>query len=101
MAEQKPMTQTQIIAFMAEETGMSKKEVKAFFETFAQLAYKETKKKGKFIIPGIGFLKKVKRKARKGRNPATGETIRIPAKTVAKFTLSKTCKEAIVPPKKK
>jgi DNA-binding protein HU-beta len=67
----------------------------------AMLAIAETKKAGAFTFPGIGKLVLVKRKARKGRNPATGEEINIPAKTVVKMRIAKACKEAIVPPKKK
>ena len=66
-----------------------------------ELAIRETKKNGLFILPGIGRLKKVERKARTGRNPATGATIKIPAKKVVKLTLAKSLKDAIVPPKKK
>jgi DNA-binding protein HU-beta len=58
------------------------------------------KKKDSFVLPGFGMLSKVNRKARKGRNPAIGEEIKIPAKTVVKFRLVKACKDAIVPPKK-
>lgn len=100
MAERKPLTQTQVIAALAEKTGMSKKDVKEFLAAFNELAYEEARKSGKFIMPGFGALKKVQRAARNGRNPATGEAIKIPAKTAVKFTLSKACKEAIVPPKK-
>ena len=64
-------------------------------------AIRETKKNGLFVIPGIGRLKKVERKARQGRNPATGATIKIPAKKVVKLTLAKALKDSIVPPKKK
>jgi DNA-binding protein HU-beta len=65
-----------------------------------KIAYKETKKKGSFTLPGFGKLVKQKRKARKGRNPATGEEIKIAAKTVVKFRLAKACKDSIIPPKK-
>jgi len=64
------------------------------------LAVSETKKAGSFTLPGIGKLVLVKRKARMGRNPATGATIKIPAKTVVKMRIGKAAKEAIVPPKK-
>jgi len=67
----------------------------------ASLAVSETKKAGSFTIPGVGKLVLQKRKARKGRNPATGESINIPAKTVVKMRIAKACKEAIVPPKRK
>jgi DNA-binding protein HU-beta len=97
----KPMTKAQIIATMADKFDMTKKETAAFFDELNKLAYKEAKKNGAFLLPGFGKLVLQKRKARKGRNPATGEAIRIPAKTVVKMRLSKACKDAIVPPKKK
>jgi len=100
MAETK-MTQAQIVGALADKTGLSKKEAKGFLETLADLAIKETKKSGQFTVPGIGKLVKSDRKARLGRNPATGETIKIPAKKVVKFRLAKAAKDAIVPPKKK
>ena len=101
MAAKKPMTKAQIVKALSEKMDMPKKQVAEFLETFTNLAITETKKVGSFTIPGIGKLVKAKRKARMGMNPATGEKIRIPAKTVVKMRLSKTCKEAIVPPKKK
>jgi DNA-binding protein HU-beta len=64
------------------------------------LAISETKKAGSFTLPGIGKLVLVKRKARMGHNPATGEPLRIPAKTVVKMRVAKAAKEAIVPPRK-
>ena len=79
---------------------MTKKDVSAFLETVAEIGCKEAKKNGSFVLPGFGKLVKQKRKARMGRNPATGEEIKIPAKTVVKFRIAKACKDAIVPPKK-
>lgn len=90
------MTKTQIVAAMADTTGLSKKDVAAFFESFNELAYKEVKKNGEMLVPGFGKLVKARRKARDGRNPATGETIKIPAKTVVKFRLSKAVKDAVL-----
>ena len=100
MAETK-MTQTAIIKELAEATGINNKVAKQFLEHFAQLAVRETKKNGVFVLPGIGRLVRSERKARLGRNPATGETIKIPAKKVVKFRIAKSVKDAIVPPKKK
>ena len=97
----KPMTKSQIVNHFAEKFGLTKKQAGEIVDEMAELAVKETKKVGSFIIPGVGKLTKVKRKARKGRNPATGEAIKIPAKTVVKMRLLKACSEAIVPPKKK
>ncbi len=100
MAEKKPMTKSQITAYFAEKFGWTKKEAAGIIDEFAALAVKETKRVGVFTLPGIGKLSKTRRKARKGRNPATGEEIKIPAKTVVKMRLSKSCKDGIVPPKK-
>ena len=88
------MTKSQTIAAMAEKTGMTKAQVANFLDEFAQLGYKEAK--NGFVLPGIGKLVLVDRKARMGRNPATGEPIQIPAKTVVKFRVSKACKEAVL-----
>ena len=90
------MTKTQMVASLAEATSMSKKEVVIFLEGLTDLVYKEVKKNGECIVPGFGKLVKAKRKAREGRNPATGETIKIPAKTVVKFRLAKAAKDAIL-----
>ena len=95
------MTQSQMVKELAETTGTNTKMAKQFVASFADLAVRETKKNGIFIIPGIGRLVRVERKARTGRNPATGETIKIPAKKVVKFRVAKAVKDAIVPPKKK
>jgi DNA-binding protein HU-beta len=89
------MTQTQIIAEMATKSGIPKKQVKDFLTDFTDLAYREAKK-GEFAIPGLGKLVKQKRKARIGRNPATGEEIKIPAKTVLKFRVAKAAKDAVL-----
>lgn len=100
MAEVKKMTQTAIVRELAETSGVSNKVSKQFLESLAALAVRETKKNGVFILPGIGRLVRAERKARTGRNPATGEAIKIPAKKVVKFRLAKSVKDAIVPPKK-
>lgn len=95
-----PMKKSEMLTSLAETTGLTKKQVSEFLDALVDLSYKETKKNGAFTLPGLGKLTLRKRPKRKGRNPATGEAIQIPAKTVVKFTLSKTCKDAIVPPKK-
>ena len=92
MAKAKPLTKSQIIVKLSEQNDMTKKDVSAFLDSLAQLAYKQAKKG--FTVPGLGKLVVVKRKARMGRNPATGETIKIPAKTVLKFRISKVAKDA-------
>jgi DNA-binding protein HU-beta len=94
------MTQSQMIKELASATGHPTKTAKHFVTTFAEMAVRETKKSGMFVIPGIGRLVRVDRKARMGRNPATGEAIKIPAKKVVKFRVAKAVKDAIVPKKK-
>ncbi len=98
--EKKPMTKTQIVAYFAEKFNITKKDAAAFLEEYASLATSQTKKVGAFTMPGIGKLTKANRKARMGRNPKTGEQMKIKAKTVAKMRLLKACKDSIVPPKK-
>ena len=93
----KPLTKAQIITTLADTTGLSKKEIVTVITAQTELAYKEAK--AGYTIPGIGKLVVVDRKARMGRNPATGETISIPAKKVLKFRVAKAAKDAITPPK--
>jgi len=96
----KPMTKSQIVTHFAEKFELSKKTSGIIIEEVARLAIAETKKTGSFTVPGIGKLVLVKRKARMGRNPATGKAIKIPAKTVVKMRIAKAAKEAIVPGRK-
>jgi DNA-binding protein HU-beta len=100
MAGKKPLTKAQIVSYFAKKFDLSKKVASSVIDEMAALAVAETKKAGAFTFPGIGKLVLVKRKARVGRNPATGEPINIPAKTVVKMRVAKACKDAIVPPKK-
>jgi DNA-binding protein HU-beta len=95
----KPLTKAQVVTTLSEKLDITKKDVNNFLDTLNDLAYKETKKNGAFTLPGLGKLVLVKRKARMGRNPATGEAIKIKAKTVVKFRVAKACKDAIIPPK--
>jgi DNA-binding protein HU-beta len=90
------MTKSQMIAALAEKTGMSKKDTAGFMDNLAEFVYKEVKSSGECVMPGFGKVVKAKRAAREGRNPATGAAIHIPAKTVVKFRLSKAAKEAIL-----
>jgi DNA-binding protein HU-beta len=90
----KALTKSQILAGVAEAAGISKKQAAAAMEALTRMAYKGAK--DGFTFPGVGKLVKVKRKARMGRNPATGETISIPAKTVLKFRISKAAKDAVL-----
>ena len=94
------LTKTQLVRHLAEKHELSNKQVAAFLDSFAEVAIKETKKNGVFVVPGLGRLVKSNRKARIGRNPQTGEAIKIPAKTVVKFRVAKAVKDTIAPPKK-
>jgi DNA-binding protein HU-beta len=96
----KPMTKAQIVSHFAEKFEVSKKTASGIIDEVASLAVSETKKAGSFTLPGIGKLVLVKRKARMGRNPGTGEVIKIAAKTVVKMRIAKAAKDAIVPRKK-
>src|SRR5579862_1404518 len=95
------LTQSQFMKELAAATGVPNKTAKELVAAYADLAVKETKKNGVAVLPGIGRLVRVDRKARMGRNPATGEAIKIPAKKVVKFRVAKAVKDAIVPPKVK
>jgi len=88
------MSKSQVAAHIASKFDLKKKVAVGILEEMANLAYREAK--NSFTLPGIGKLVLVDRKARQGRNPATGETIQIPAKTVVKFRVAKAAKEAIL-----
>jgi DNA-binding protein HU-beta len=91
----KPMSKTKIVAHLAEKCGTSKRAMNQYFEELFKLAVRECKGgAGKFVIPGLGRAVKAHRKARMGRNPKTGEPIKIPAKTVVRLRASKAFKEA-------
>jgi len=90
------MTKTQVAAELATILDIPKKAASLIFEEITTMAIRETKKNGVFQLPGIGKLTKAQRKERMGRNPATGEAIKIAAKTVVKMRLSKAFKEAVV-----
>jgi len=90
------MSKSQLIAHLVEKTEMARKDVVEFLDILVETAYKEAKTAGEFTMPGLGKLVKKQRAARMGRNPATGEQIHIPAKTVVKFRVSKAAKDAIL-----
>lgn len=90
------MTKSQLLEALANKSELSKKQVKTVLDVLVELAYKEVKSNGEFSMPGMGKLVKKHRAARQGRNPATGATINIPAKTVVKFRVSKAAKDAIL-----
>jgi DNA-binding protein HU-beta len=90
----KALTKSQIVAGVAEASELSKKQVVAALEALVAMAYKGSK--DGFTVPGLGKLVLVNRKARMGRNPATGEAIKIKAKKVVKFRVAKAAKDAIL-----
>ncbi len=90
----KPLTKAQIVTKLAEKLGLTKKVTNDFLNELVLLAYKEAK--NTFTIPGLGKLVLANRKARMGRNPATGQLIKIPAKKVVKFRVAKACKDAVL-----
>jgi DNA-binding protein HU-beta len=99
--KERSMTQSELVKLLAKNCEVSNKVSKNLLENLAQTAVKEVKKTGVFALPGLGKLVRVDRKARIGRNPATGEAINIPAKKVVKFRVAKAVKDAIVPAKTK
>lgn len=96
----KKMSKTQLTTELADATGTNKKTASQFLESLSSIAYREAKKNGEFTIPGIGKLVKQQRKARMGRNPKTGESMKIAAKTVVKFRLAKAAKDSVLGAKK-
>ena len=95
------MTQSQIVQTLADKCEVTKKQSKMMMDGLAETAIAEVKKNGVFVLPGIGRLVRVDSKARIGRNPSTGESIKIAAKKIVKFRVAKAAKDAIVPAKKK
>lgn len=93
----KPMSKSKIVGYLAEKNAMSRKAVATFFEELFKLAVKECKGgAGKFVIPNIGRAVKAHRKARMGRNPQTGEAIKIKAKTVVRLRAAKAFKDSVL-----
>jgi DNA-binding protein HU-beta len=90
----KAMTKSQLVEKVANKAGLTKKAAGEILDFLAEVAYKEAK--NSFTLPGLGKLVLVQRKARMGRNPATGATIKIPAKKVVKFRVAKAAKDAIL-----
>ena len=95
----KKMTKSELVKLVAEKMELSSKQSAAFFDLLAATAIQETKKNGEFTIPGLGKLVKAQRAARIGRNPQTGEAIKIKAKTAVKFRVAKAAKDLIAPTK--
>jgi DNA-binding protein HU-beta len=95
----KPMSKSQIISELAEKNAFNKKQTAAFLDSLVEMAYKNAK--NGFTIPGLGKLVLSNRKARMGRNPKTGEPMKIAAKKVVKFRVAKVAKDTILGPAKK
>ena len=95
----KKMTKSELVKLVAEKMELTTKQSTAFFDLLAATAIQETKKNGEFTIPGLGKLVKAQRAARIGRNPQTGESIKIKAKTAVKFRVAKAAKDLIAPVK--
>ena len=98
-AGKKRMSQSEVVNHFAEKFELKRAQVKELFEELSNLAAREVKENGEFVLPGFGKMVLSERKAREGRNPQTGETIQIPAKTALKFRLSKGIKDSVVPKK--
>lgn len=98
-AGKKRMTQSEVINHFAEKFELKRTQAKEIFDELANLASNEVKDNGEFVLPGFGKLVRSERKAREGRNPATGDTIQIPAKTTLKFRVGKGMKDSILPKK--
>jgi DNA-binding protein HU-beta len=92
----KVMTKAATVSHLATKTGLSKKQVSAFMDEVQALAVKEAKRSGAFVIPGVGKVVLSNRKARMGRNPQTGEPIKIAAKRVVRIRAVKVLKDAIL-----
>jgi len=99
MTDARRMGKSELFSHFAERFEVKRTQAREFFDELAQLAEKELKKSGEFVLPGMVKLVVQKRKARMGRNPATGEAIKIPAKTVVKARITKQLKDAVLPRK--
>jgi DNA-binding protein HU-beta len=93
------MGKMELFAHFAEKFDMKRTQVRDMFEELLSLSERELKRSGEFVIPGVCKLVVQRRKAREGRNPATGEAIKIPAKTVVKARIAKALKDAVLPRK--
>jgi DNA-binding protein HU-beta len=90
------MTQSQVLAYLSEKVGTTKKQTKSMLETLTDLVVRELKREGALRLAGLGIFRKRKTKARIGRNPATGEQIKIPARTRLRFTPAKSLKDSVL-----
>jgi len=95
------MTQSQVAAHLADKVGLTKKQAKSSLEELTALVVRELKKSGSLRLAGLGIFRKRQSKARMGRNPATGEAIKIPARTRLRFTPAKALKDSVLGAKRK
>jgi len=95
------MTQSQVSAHIAEKVGITKRQAKATLEELTMLVVRELKREGSLRLAGLGIFRKRQSKARMGRNPATGEQIKIPARTRLRFTAAKALKDSVLGAPKK
>ncbi|HTY56093.1 MAG TPA: HU family DNA-binding protein [Candidatus Binataceae bacterium] len=95
------MTQSQVATHLADKVGISKKQAKTTIDELTMLVVRELKKEGSLRLAGLGIFRKRQSKARMGRNPATGQEIKIPARTRLRFTAAKALKDAVLGAKKK
>ena len=89
-----PLKQSELIDNLVDATGLNRKEVKRFLDELSSLAHREVNLTGEFLLPGMGKLVRTQRKARQGRNPSTGEEIKIPARKTVRFRVGKSLKSA-------
>ena len=99
MEDARKMGKSELFSHFAERFDIKRTQSREFFDELAALCEKELKRTGEFVIPGMVKLVKQHRKARMGRNPATGEAINIPAKTVVKARIAKQLEDAVLPRK--
>ena len=99
MAEARRMGKSELFSKFAERFDLKRTQAREVLEFLQELSEKELKRAGEFVLPGMVKLVVQKRKARMGRNPATGEAIKIPAKTVVKARIAKQLKDAVLPRK--
>ena len=90
------MTQTQMMAYLADKIGITKRQAKSALDELNDLVTRQLKKEGLLRLAGLGVFRKRKLKARMGRNPATGEQIKIPARTRLRFTPAKALKDSVL-----
>jgi DNA-binding protein HU-beta len=90
------VTQAQVVAYLADKVGLTKQQAKAALDEITTLTVRELKREGTLRLAGLGIFRKRKTKARLGRNPATGEQIKIPARTRLRFTPAKALKESVL-----